>query len=147
MPHRLNQFWRRNFLTVISRQTHINEFQNKTGHSVYSTFSTCPVFINNLMVSVRTRLSSWGFASKMHTCDWQIFQYIQSSIFMTTGKWAMLVRRASSPVWSFSPRPSAGDSSDLIGPCRRFPAHVEAQATASSELRKESDLTRDDVSD
>lgn len=28
----------------------------KTGHYVYSTFSPCPVFINNLMVCLRTRL-------------------------------------------------------------------------------------------
>lgn len=33
----------------------------------------------------------------------------------------------------------------LIGPCRRFAGHVEAQATMSSELRKKADLKQDDV--
>lgn len=33
-----------------------NKKKQTTGHYVYSTFSPCPVFINNLMVCLRTRL-------------------------------------------------------------------------------------------
>lgn len=101
--------------------------QNKTGHCVYSTFSTCPVFINKLMVSVRTRLRVGDLLLRyMRLANISIYTVINIHDY-----------REMADAGAEDLITSLVLFSTLTGPCRRFPARVEAQTTTSSELPEE----------